>query len=93
MSKRTRTPILIEDADPIEFTDAQEAEIERQMALAEQEDDVRVNFRWRKAALDTVKQAAEQMGLGYQAYLKQAAYRQAIEDLKAEAQVRKLAKA
>lgn len=81
--------IVIEDAEPFDLTPEQEAEVERQLALAEaEEQEVRVNFRWRKSALDTVKLAAEAMGLGYQTYLKQIVYRQAIQDLQAEAQVR-----
>lgn len=40
----------------------------------------RVNFRWGKKQLDLVKSVAEGMGVPYQTYMKQAIYRQALED-------------
>src|SRR6266581_1180551 len=42
----------------------------------------RVNMRWLRAALDTVREAARLHGVPYQTYVKQVAYRQALTDLK-----------
>lgn len=73
--------IELRDADfdiPLEA----EAELDRQMALLDQEEkEVRVNFRWKDEPLKLVQQAAELMGIGYQAYLKIAAYERAVADL------------
>jgi len=64
------------------------AEIDRQarQAIEQAERDLeeaRVNFRWGKAQVDIVKEAAELMGVPYQTYIKQVVFRQAIADLRA----------
>lgn len=46
-------------------------------------DEVRVNFRWGRAQVDTLKQAAAIYGVPYQTYLKMVALRAAREDLAA----------
>jgi len=43
--------------------------------------ETRVNFRWGKEQVDTVKQAAKSMGVPYQTYIKQVVFRQSIADL------------
>lgn len=50
--------------------------------------EVRVNFRWSARQLELVQQAADLMGVPYQSYLKQAALRQALTDLKAASDLR-----
>ena len=67
--------------------DALEEETEqdlRQRAPGE----ARVNFRWGREQLAFVKRAAEAMGVPYQTYIKQAAFRQAAADLDALPSVR-----
>ena len=44
-------------------------------------DEVRVNLRWPRTQLDAIKKAAELFGMPYQTYLKEAAFRQALDDL------------
>lgn len=47
----------------------------------EREHGVRCSFRWGHEQLDLVKQVADKIGIPYQTYMKQAIYRQCIEDL------------
>lgn len=42
----------------------------------------RVNMRWSGASLEVVKRAAELHGVPYQTYVKQVAFRQALNDLR-----------
>ena len=44
-------------------------------------DEARVNFRWGREQVAFVKRAAAAMGVPYQTYIKQAAFRQAAADL------------
>ena len=44
--------------------------------------DVRVSMRWWKPQMDVVKRAAAQLGIPYHTYIKQAAFRRALADLK-----------
>ena len=53
-----------------------ERELEQRSA-----DEARVNFRWGREQLAFVKRAASLMGVPYQTYIKQAAFRQADGDL------------
>lgn len=46
-------------------------------------EETRVNFRWGKVQVDTVKRAAALAGVPYQTYIKQVAFRQAVADLRA----------
>ncbi|MCL4369875.1 MAG: hypothetical protein M1380_03060 [Chloroflexi bacterium] len=59
----------------------------RARALIEQADreieETRVNFRWGKLQVDTVKRAAALAGVPYQTYIKQVVFRQAVADLRA----------
>lgn len=45
-------------------------------------EETRVNFRWGKTQVDTVKRAAALAGVPYQTYIKQVAFRQAVADLR-----------
>lgn len=57
--------------------DALEAEAEEEL------EELRVNFRWGSHQVEMVKLAAEMMGVPYQTYIKEAAFRQAIADVRA----------
>ncbi len=46
-------------------------------------EETRVNFRWGKLQVDTVKRAAALAGVPYQTYIKQVVFRQAVTDLRA----------
>jgi hypothetical protein len=43
----------------------------------------RVDFRWGKAQVETVKRVAAMMGVPYQTYIKEAIFRQAVADIRA----------
>jgi len=60
--------------------EAMEEETERELA-ERPPDEARVNFRWGREQLGFVKRAATAMGVPYQTYIKQAAFRQAAADL------------
>ncbi len=45
--------------------------------------ETRVNFRWGKPQVDTVKRAAALVGIPYQSYIKQIVFRRAVADLRA----------
>ncbi len=62
--------------------EAMEQDAERELA-ERPADGARVNFRWGQEQLALVKQAAALMGVPYQTYIKQAAFRQAAADLQA----------
>lgn len=64
---------------------AAEKELARQLASAESDDqerEERVGLRWAKSPLRVVQKAALLAGVPYQTYVKMAAYRQALSDLK-----------
>lgn len=46
-------------------------------------EETRVNFRWGKMQVETVKRAAALAGVPYQTYIKQTVFRQAVADLRA----------
>ena len=46
-------------------------------------EEARVNFRWGKLQVDTIKRAASLSGVPYQTYIKQVVFRQAVADLRA----------
>lgn len=62
---------------------AMEEQAERDIA------EYRVNMRWSKEQVDLIRRAAAIYGIPYQTYLKQAAVRQAMADLKAAGEVAK----
>lgn len=68
----------------VELAPEVDAKITRMTEEADREiEEGQVNFYWGKTHLDPVKRAAEQMGIPWQAYIKQAAFRQAMADLSA----------
>jgi predicted DNA binding CopG/RHH family protein len=67
--------------------EAMEEETERELAERPAEE-ARVNFRWGREQLDFVRRAAAAMGVPYQTYIKQAAFRQAAVDLQIVQSVR-----
>jgi predicted DNA binding CopG/RHH family protein len=78
----------IEDLGDVELDEATHREARRQIAWAERDiarmrgGELQLNIRWSREQVDIVKQAAALHGMPYQTYLKQAAIRQAIADLK-----------
>jgi hypothetical protein len=68
----------------VELSPSEEAEIEKQMAhlQADPEPTVSTALRWGRAQLDVVRHAARLAGVPYQTYLKEAAFRRAIADLR-----------
>jgi predicted DNA binding CopG/RHH family protein len=61
-----------------------DARVRAMIDQAEREiEETRVNFRWGKLQVDTVKRAAALAGVPYQTYIKQIVFRQAVADLRA----------
>lgn len=61
-----------------------DAKVRAMIEQAEREiEETRVNFRWGKVQVDTVKRAAALAGVPYQTYIKQIVFRQAVADLRA----------
>jgi predicted DNA binding CopG/RHH family protein len=69
----------------LELSSSEEAEIEMHMAQLEAnpEPNVSTALRWGRAQLDVVRRAARLAGVPYQTYLKEAAFRCALADLRA----------
>ena len=64
-------------------TDEEAEEITRLENAADARfEEERVSVRWQRAALNVVREAAQLTGVPYQTYVKQAAFRQALKDLK-----------
>lgn len=57
--------------------------VKKKIAQAEAElnQEVRINFRWGRDQLKAVQHVAELMGVPYQTYVKEALFRQVVEDL------------
>ncbi len=73
----------LEGPFPVEVSDEDDAKI--QAAIDQAEEDIavmRVSLRWGREQVDIIKRAARHYGVPYQTYLKEAALRQAISDLK-----------
>lgn len=67
-----------------------EQDAKARAAIAQAEQDIeatRVDFRWGKSQVDTVKRAAALIGIPYQTYIKQVVFRQALADLRAASEV------
>jgi len=78
MSKR-----VIEGPTPYEMSSEQDEQAAAMIEQAENDlREMRVNIRWRQAQIDLIREAAERLGMPYQTYIRQAAFRQAISDLK-----------
>ncbi len=73
----------IDGPTPYEVTSEQEAQIEAMTEQADRDvEELRVNMRWGKPQVELIKRAAALYGMPYQTYVKQAALRQAIADLR-----------
>lgn len=69
---------------PIELTEAEDERVAQAIEQAEREvGEYRVSLRWQRDRVEVVKKAAASIGVPYQTYIKMAAFRQAVEDLKA----------
>ena len=77
---------ILGDAELDDETDARllgmTAEADGEIAAGESDGETRVNIRWDTAPLTTIRRAADLQGVPYQTYVKQAAFRQALTDLK-----------
>lgn len=72
-----------EDLGDIELSPQQAALAQHKIEEAERElAELRVNMRWGRSQLDTIRRAAALFGVPYQTYLKQVALRQAMTDLR-----------
>ncbi len=73
----------IEGMEPYEIDseDATRAEAAIEQADRDLAEETRVNMRWSRAQLEVVKRAAALFGIPYQTYVKQAAFRAALDDL------------
>jgi uncharacterized protein (DUF1778 family) len=72
-----------EDVGIIELSGDEDRLITGMIAEADTEiDETGVSFRWSKEQLAVVKQAADQMGVPYQAFMKMSAYERALDLLK-----------
>ncbi len=84
MAKRLHTPL-----EPVDLSEDDAAQFEVEIDEAERElSEMRVNIRWGRAQVATLKRAAAVYGVPYQTYVKEAAMRQAISDLRAAAEAR-----
>ncbi len=78
-----RRRIVLEEPTPYEVSREEDVKITEMIEQADRDvEEMRVNMRWRKAQVDVVKRAAARYGMPYQTYVKQAALRQAVRDLK-----------
>lgn len=67
-----------------ELSPEEDARVRALIDQAERDiEETRVNFRWGKVQVDTVKRAAALAGVPYQTYMKQIVFRQAVADLRA----------
>ena len=72
-----------EDLGDVELSPEEAALAVRKTREAERElADVRITLRWGRKQLATIRRAAALSGVPYQAYLKQAAFAQAVRDLR-----------
>jgi predicted DNA binding CopG/RHH family protein len=73
----------IEDLGTVELDPETDAKVKRIIAEADKEiEETRVSFRWGKEQLAIVRQAAEQMGVPYQTFIKMCVYQRALDLLK-----------
>lgn len=57
--------------------------VEEMIAIADEEDELaRLNFRWSKEPLETVKMAASLIGIPYQTFIKQTVFEHALQIIK-----------
>lgn len=83
-----------EELGDVEFSADEVARFDAMEAQADREDEaLRVNFRWGVQQVDMVKLAAEIVGVPYQTYIKEAAFRQAVADVRAAAAAQRIRRA
>jgi predicted DNA binding CopG/RHH family protein len=71
------------DLGTIELSEEEDKRIGEMIADADKEiEGTRVSFRWGKEQLAVVKQAADQMGVPYQTFMKMCVYQRALDLLK-----------
>ena len=72
-----------EDLGTIDLPEEEDKRITAMIEQADREiEETRVSFRWGKEQLAVVKQAAEQMGVPYQTFMKMSVYQCALDLLK-----------
>jgi predicted DNA binding CopG/RHH family protein len=75
-----------------EYTDAEAEQIAEMEAASDAEaGERRSSMRWNASQFETIKAAADAMGMPYQTYVKDAAFRRALEDLQRIATLRRSA--
>ena len=73
----------LEGPFPVDISEEDDAKIQATIDRAEEDiAAARVSFRWGREHIAIIKRAAALYGVPYQTYLKEAALRQAISDLK-----------
>jgi predicted DNA binding CopG/RHH family protein len=73
---------ILSEPVPFEVSKKEDRAIQEKIAQAEEDlAEMRVNLRWGKSQIDTVRRAALLVGVPYQTYVKEAAFRQALADL------------
>jgi predicted DNA binding CopG/RHH family protein len=73
----------IEDLGEVELDPETDAKVTRMIAEADKEiEETRVSFRWGKEQLAIVRQAAENMGVPYQTFIKMCVFQHALDVLK-----------
>lgn len=90
MVQTNRPGTELEIGEPEEITLSQEEDEAFRAAEAQADRDAketRITMRIKQGQLDLIQRAAEEYGMPYQSYIKQAATRQAIADLQALARV------
>ena len=80
--KRKKTQVEYAIVEDIELSEEEVTAIDARINQAEKElSEARVHFRWGMSQVILIKKVAAKMGIPYQTYMKQAIYRQAMQDL------------
>lgn len=71
-----------EDLGDVELPEEVHQDVQRRIAQADKElQEVRINMRWGKDQLNTVKRVADGIGIPYQTYIKHVVLKQSLQDL------------
>ena len=74
---------VIEDLGEVELDPETDSKVNRMIEQADREiEETRVSFRWGKEQLAIVRQAADNMGVPYQTFIKMCVYQRALDVLK-----------
>ncbi|HVC32588.1 MAG TPA: hypothetical protein VNL16_03655 [Chloroflexota bacterium] len=80
--------VVLGPARKVEISEEEDARITGMIEQTERDVEAhRVTLRWERPQIEVIKRAAALYGLPYQSYLKQAAFRQALADLKTAQEV------